>query len=691
MQFFMTAGDNTFIERGTALEPEAADMLSLQMIAGDRKGLQDPNSILLSATTARKLYGNSDPIGKDLRLSNTYTVRVAGVYQDPPYNTDFKDISFVCPWQFFIHNWDWIRNLKDNWSSNCVAVLAQLNPNTDLDQLNRKIADTRARLYKEPGVKTGLFLYPMSRWHLYSEFNHGLEAGGLIVYIRMFSIIGIFVLLLACINFMNLSTARSERRAREVGIRKTMGSARSQLIFQFFTESILMSVLALFFALFFVFLALPGFNRIADKQLSIPSISPAFWLASIGFALFTGLIAGSYPAIYLSSFQPVKVLKGTFRAGRFATIPRKVLVVLQFSVSISLIIGTFVIFRQIGYARSRPVGYERTGLISIQERTTEIYKNYNAIHHDLLQKGLVVEMSESQCPVTDIWANEGGFQWTGKSPSLQASFAVVGVRHEFGKTLGWQFVQGRDFDKDLATDSTGLILNETAVRYMGLKDPVGMTIRWNKLNCKILGVVKDLVMASPYQPVPQTIFYILHEGGNIINIRLNPRLPIHEALAGTEAVFKKWDPSAPFDYHFTNEEYAKKFSYEIRIGTLASVFASLAILISCLGLFGLSSFLAEQRTREIGVRKVLGATIYNIWQLLSKDFVWLVAISLLIATPLAWYGMHAWLQQYAYRTELSWWIFAATGLAALLITLLTVSFQALRAALANPVRSLRTE
>jgi len=363
----------------------------------------------------------------------------------------------------------------------------------------------------------------------------------------------------------------------------------------------------------------------------------------------------------------------------------------QFTVSVALIIGTVIIFRQIQYAKDRPVGYDRNGLISIQERTTDVYKNYHAIRNELLQKGLAMEMSESQGPVTDIWAGGGGFEWKGKSPDMQANFATVGIRHEYGKTVGWQFKAGRDFSNDFATDSNGLVLNETAVKYMGVRNPVGLTIRWNGRDYKVLGVISDMVMASPYQPVPQSVYYILREGGNFINIRLNPRLSMAAALKGTEAVFKKLDPGAPFNYTFTNEEYAKKFGSEERIGKLAGFFAILAVLISCLGLFGLASFVAEQRTREIGVRKVLGATIFNIWSLLSKDFAMLVAISLLIAIPLSAIFMHQWLKDYAYRTSLAWWIFVGTGLGALLITIMTVSFQAIRAAIANPVKSLRTE
>lgn len=683
--------DKKFTEHGNCMEPDGADMLSLHMLKGNRKGLKDPASIFLSETTAKKIFGDSDPMGQVIKINNLHSVKVTGVYEDLPYSSDFRDMSFITPWSFFIANWDWIRNIKDNWGANTIDIFVQLSPHSDLGKVDGKIKDLGTRKYPQKDAKMALFLFPMSRWHLYSDFKDGVNIGGAITFVWLFGTIGVFVLLLACINFMNLSTARSEKRAKEVGVRKVMGSLRAQLVGQFFSESLLMTQFALVAALLVVQLGLPWFNEVAGKKLSIPWANPGFWCCAIGFSLVTGFIAGSYPAIYLSSFQPVKVLKGTFRLGRFASIPRKISVVVQFTVSVLLITGTIIVYRQIQYAKNRPVGYDRSGLIAIQETTPEIYTNYPVIRRELLRSGAALELSESQGPVTDIWAGEIGFDWKGKDPHLPGQFAVIGIRHEYGKTVGWQFTDGRDFSAALSTDSDGLVLNEAAVKYMGVKNPVGQTITWNKRNYHVLGVIRDMIMASPYSPVPQSVYYILREGGNFINIRINPAMSTSTALSKMEKIFKTYNPAAPFDYTFTDQEYAKKFSSEERIGTLASFFAILAILISSLGLYGLASFVAEQRTKEIGIRKVLGATLINLWRLLSTEFVLLVFISFLIATPIAYFFMHGWLQQYDYRAPISWWIFAAAGLGALAITLLTVSHQAIRAATMNPVKSLRSE
>ena len=534
-----------------------------------------------------------------------------------------------------------------------------------------------------------LLLHPMDKWRLYSDFENGKIKGGRIQYVWLFGIIGVFVLLLACINFMNLSTARSEKRAKEVGIRKAIGSVRKQLIVQFLSESILMAGLALVFAILIVLGSLPFFNLIADKSMSIPWGNVVFWLIVLLFTAFTGFVSGSYPAFYLSGFNTVKVLKGTFRAGRFAALPRKILVVLQFTISVTLIIGTIIVFRQINFAKDRPVGYSREGLISIDMNTPDIYGHYDAIRNDLINTGVVENMAESSSPTTGVYSNQIGYDWEGKQPGTNPLFGTIAVTRDFGKTIGWHIRQGRDFSRDFASDTSAMILNQSAVQLTGFKDPIGKIIRKDKKAYTIVGVIDNMVMQSPYMPVQPTIFFVDYNWANIITVKIKPSVTVSDALAKIGGVFKKFNPASPFEYRFTDDEYAKKFSDEERIGKLASVFAILAIFISSLGLFGLASFVAEQRTKEIGVRKVLGASVLNLWGMLSKDFVMLVLISCLLATPVSWYFLSGWLKNYKYHTDISIWIFLVACVGAMLITLLTVSAQAIKAAVANPVKSLR--
>jgi hypothetical protein len=490
---------------------------------------------------------------------------------------------------------------------------------------------------------------------------------------------------------MNLSTARSEKRAKEVGIRKAIGSVRNQLINQFLSESLWVSALAFLLSIGLVLLILPWFNKVADKEISVLWNSLLFWILGVGFTLFTGLVAGSYPALYLSSFQPVKVLKGTFRVGRFASVPRKVLVVLQFTVSIALIIGTIIVYRQVQFTKNRFVGYNGDRLIYLQMKTNDVHDHYDAVRNDLLATGAVSDIAESAGAITQGAPNHGGFEWKGKDPNFLDHFVTVSVNHDYGKTVGWQFVGGRDFSRAIASDSSAYIINEAAAKYMNLKNPVDEFVRKDGKTFKVIGVIKDVISESPYKSVRPTIASILQWPGWTISIKLSSTLSIDEALAKIEPVFKKYVSSMPFDYKFVDEEYAKKFEAEERIGKLSGFFSILAILISCLGLFGLASFVAEQRTREIGIRKVLGASVGSLWRMLSKEFVILVLLSCFIAVPVAYYLLHEWLLNYEYRTEISWWIFVAAGIGALIITLLTVSFQAIKAAFANPVKSLKMQ
>ncbi|MBC7923069.1 MAG: ABC transporter permease, partial [Ferruginibacter sp.] len=665
----------------------------------------DPHSILLSASTARALFGEADPLGKLVRINADLDAKVTGVYEDLPRNTAFHEVKFLAPFDLWVSVNAWVKEQQwDNWF---LEIYAQLPPGadgrrSDFDRVSAIIKDAELNQIRnldgrqeQVARQPQIYLLPMDKWHLYGGYD--LDDQGPVRMVWLVGLIGVFVLLLACINFMNLSTARSQKRAKEVGVRKAIGSGRGQLVRQFLTESFLVVMLAFGLALWLATYSLPWFNDLAAKQMRMPWANAYFWLISLGCILLTGFVAGSYPAFYLSSFQPVKVLKGTFRVGRLATVPRQVLVVVQFTVSVTLTISTLIVYRQIEHAKNRPVGYSREGLLLMEKKTADFNGKHEVLRSELQRTGVVYEVAQSRSSTTNMKGYNGGFSWKGKdlTPKHNPNPATQSVTAEYGKTVGWQFVAGRDFSRERTTDSSGLVINESFAKRMGLKNPVGEVVTWAPGWRKaqvftILGVIKDMVVHSPYEPTIPMVFF-LEDGYGWINIRLNPMVSTAEALPKIEAIFKKVVPSTPFDYQFADQGYSLKFASEERIGKLATFFASLAILISCLGLFGLASFTAEQRTKEIGIRKVLGATVVNLWQLLCNDFIYLITIAFVIAAPTAHYFLSGWLRNYEYRTEISWWIFAASGAGALVVTLLTVSYQAVKAALANPVKSLRTE
>ena len=690
----LSVGDKAISFRGNFMDADAPEMFTLNMLKGTRSGLKDPSSILISSSVASALFGNDDPIGKTIQIDNAGSLKVTGVYEDLPKNSSLYSVRFIATWDYFVATHDWVQRGLNDWHERSFQLFVQLSDHADVQKVSSKIKDIKLQHIgsEDAKYKPVILLHPMSKWHLYSEFQNGINTGGAIEYVWMFGVIGLFVLLLACINFMNLSTARSEKRAKEVGIRKAIGSLRTQLMNQFFCESLLMATISFCVALALVELALPFFNQLSDKNMSVLWTDPFFWIICIAFTFFTGTLAGVYPALYLSSFKPVKVLKGTFTAGKWAPVPRKVLVTVQFAVSIILIIGTIIVFKQIQFAKNRPVGYNRNGLVNLELNTDDLEKHFTAFESELYASGAIAGIAASSSPMTGIHNNRSDVTWKEKDPDLTYEFANIRVTSGYGKTTNWQVLAGRDFSSQLLTDSSAIVLNEAAVKYMGLTNPVGEIVRFsNKKDHTVIGVVKDMVMVSPYQPAEPTLFYLSSGDFDDLVLRINPSLSTHDALSKIGAIYKKYSPATPFSYRFVNEDYEKKFDNEERIGALASVFAILAIFISCLGLFGMASFMAEQRKKEIGVRKVLGATVFNLWRLLSKDFVKMVCVALLIATPLAYYFMHNWLQNYQYRTNLSWWIFAAAGVGALLITIITVSFQSIKAAITNPIKSLRTE
>ena len=695
---YLKYGENSLSRPGNYMQKEAPELLNLQIIKGEKDGLRDINSIMLSESTANELFGSEEPIGKVVKVSNQYDLMVTSVYADIPLNNSFNDTEYIIPWDQYLASREWVRNAEDSWGNNSFQMFVQVADHADLNKVSTIIKDVKKTLNEDSvEFNAQLFLFPMKDWYLRSNFDDGKQQGGRIKYVWLFGIIGIFVLLLACINFMNLSTARSEKRAKEVGIRKSIGSQRGQLIYQFLSESFLVVFFAFIVALVIVLLTLNGFNDLSKKDISFPWNSAAFWLTSVAFILLTALLAGSYPALYLSSFRPVDVLKGTFKAGKYAGLPRKILVVVQFTVSVAFIIGTVIVMQQINHAKNRPVGYDKEGLIQIPTMSQDFVGKYDLMRSEFIGSGAVAEMSSSSSPTTQIWSNRSGFTWEGKPDGFQEDLAWTEVSPEYAKSLNLKIVEGRDFSRKFATDSLGVLINETAKKYLGITDPVGKFLKDDDDEdpnppLKIIGVVQDMIVQSPYEPVKQGVYvYDRFDNSSYYNLRLSPEKSASQNLAVVEGIFKEHFPDVPFQYEFVDEQYGEKFASEERIGTLSGIFTALAILISCLGLFGLTSFVAEQRTKEIGVRKVLGASVFNVWNMLSKDFLKLVTISCFIAIPISYYVMNGWLQDYPYRVILEWWIFVLAVVGALAITILTVSFQAIKAANANPVNSLRTE
>ncbi|RBL89246.1 ABC transporter permease [Chitinophaga flava] len=680
-------GDTKIAAAGRWTQPDLPTMLSLKMVAGRQDALNDPSSVLLTQSLAKALFGETDPMNKILRMDNRMDLKVAGVYEDLPNNTTFHDTRLFLPWTKAERELVWLKDAEKDWSSHHWDLIVELNDQASLSTVSAKIRDLA-----QGHVKAGkeiFSLHPMNKWHLYSEFIDGFNTGGRIRMVRLVATIGLFILLLAMINFMNLATARSEHRAKEIGLRKAIGSLRSQLIGQFLTESVLVALFALMLSILFVQGGLSALNTLTEKDMVLPWGNPLFWAGMLLFTLVTGLLAGSYPAFLLSRFEPVKVLKGNFAAGKTSRLPRQVLIVLQFTVSITLVIGTMVVFRQLQYARNRPAGYTREGLITLGINTPQLYQaDYNRLRQDLLETGDVADMAYSSVAATEVPENIKDISWKGKDPNMVPQLKCIAVTHDYGKTMGWQLLDGRDFSREYATDTSSLVINETAARLLGFAHPVGETVLYGGKPCLIRGVVKDMIMESPYQPVAPTLFILGYEWHNFITVRIRPGAGIVAALAEIEQVFRRYNPAAPFEFKFIDDNYARKFSDEKRLGRLAAIFAGLAVFISCLGLFGLSAFIVSSRTKEIGIRKVLGASVFNLWALLSGDFIRLIFIAILIAMPLGYYGMTRWLGQYVYHTTLAWWIFAAASMGAVLVAMLTVSIQSMKAARKNPVNSL---
>jgi ABC-type antimicrobial peptide transport system permease subunit len=675
------AGDKKMSSHMNAVDPSFLSMFSFPMIAGNpATALQDPNGMVVTQAMAKKLFGDKDPMNRTVLIEhNRY--KITGVLKDLPTNSTL-DFEFLLPFSYEARAF----GTDNDWGSNSINTYVQLQPSateTAIDQQIKKITIHHSKNTSE------VFLHPMAKWHLYSDFENGRPAGGRITIISLMAIIAAFILLVACINFMNLSTARSERRAKEVGIRKVAGASRGLLIGQFLGESLLMSLGSAAVALALVQLSLPAFDTLINVPLSIPFSNPNFWISAVGFTFVTGILAGSYPAFFLSAFKPVAVLKGRIQKSHTLFNPRKILVVLQFSFAILLIICTLIVVRQMTFAQNRAAGYER-GAIVYHWNTGDINKNFDAIKRDLLSSGVATDVSRSNYPLTQMNVSTMAIDWPGKRADDKTNIDKLAEDQGLVKTAGFALVAGRDMDLTrYPTDSTAILLNETAVRIMGLKNPIGQSIV-HDTTYHVVGVVKDFIIGSPYDPIgPMVIEGAKNNYFNATNIRLSGDRSMSAAMDKLREIFARYNPEFPFEYHFVRDDYAKKFRDTQQIATLTGLFAGLTIFISCLGLFGLAAYMAEARIKEIGVRKVLGASVFSICTLLTREFVVLVILAIVIASPLAWFVMHTWLQTFSYRITIDPWVFLLSGALSILISVLTVGGQAIAAARSNPARSLR--
>jgi len=684
--YLFTVGDKSLKAHGNLVDPDFLSIFSFPLLQGDEKTvLNDPYSIVLTEKLAKKMFGHENPIGKVIKVENDENYKVTGVLKDLPNNTGF-DFEHLMS---YAHQT--MKGYIDNdWTDVSIRTYVKLKPNTSLRAADEKIKNVIVQ-HSGGRAKTTEFLYPVSKMRLYSNFENGVQVGGLITRVKIFCIIAILILLIACINFMNLSTARSEKRAKEVGIRKVVGARKGSLVSQFLGESVLMVFISGVFAIMVVQICLPAFNQLVQKQLFIDYQNIYFWLAAIGFILFTGIIAGSYPAFFLSAFKPVAVLKGTFKKINALVTPRKVLVIMQFTFAISLIICTLIITQQIKYAQSRETGYNKKNLGYVY-MMGDVFKKYQLVKNDLLISGVASSVTRTSAPLTQNWSSGMSMNWEGKDPNTKIQINRYTEDADLVKTAGMQLVQGRDIDaQNYPSDSTACLISESAVKAMGFKNPIGKIIFDDPVNWHVVGVIKDFILESPYETIKPFMVKGPKNGGGVMHIKLSGANSTAQNLAKAEKIFKKYAPVYPFEFHFIDEEYARKFTDEQLTGTLASLFAVLTVFISCLGLFGLAAYMAENRIKEIGVRKVLGASVGSITTLLSTDFLKLVALAFLIAAPVAWWVMSAWLLNYHYRIDISWMTFLFAGLIALSIALLTVSYQSIKAAVANPVRSLRSE
>jgi putative ABC transport system permease protein len=660
-----------------------------KMIYGDPEtALKDMKSIVLTKSTAKVLFGDQNPMDKIVRFDDNEELKVTAVIEDIPDNSNIK-FDYLVTFSLY-ETIPWVKGMKESWDSNSFPVYVELRDPSEAESVISKIAGLPAMHAKPGGVPNKFWLHPISRWRLHNQFDNGAEAGGGIVYVKTFGLIAGLVLFIACVNFMNLATARAEKRAVEVGVRKSVGSRKSDLISQFIWESIVTTAIAFVAGLIIAQLLMPFYNQLVSKQLSIPYTSPVFIGGSMAVIFGVGILAGSYPAFYLSAFKPVTVLKGGKGTTRGGGLPRKILVTIQFGFSMMLILATIVVYQQIQHTRNRDMGFNADNLMMVG-MTDDIQKNFKAIKTSLLQTGVVESVTKSNQQITneDSW---NAVEWPGKPAEQKFFFSITATEYDFVKTLGLKLIEGRDFSEDFKSDSSGLILNRAAVDLIGLKDPIGskIIIPPNQ-EYHVIGVIENTVSGDPNSIPGPGIIQFNPSWAGVVTLRTEAGVPVEESIEKIAAVFKTYSPAYPFEFRFADDEYQRKFTTINLTSRLASIFAIFTLAITGLGLFGLAAFTAAQRTKEMGIRKVMGASVQQLVQLVTKDFSWLVVIAFVVSAPIAWWMIGQYLQQYAYRVDVQWWIFPLTGLIALLFAIIIVSTQALRAARSNPAQSLRNE
>ncbi|MEQ9299488.1 MAG: ABC transporter permease [Cyclobacteriaceae bacterium] len=679
--------DKRVIQHGYYVGKEFLDMFEFEAVQGDaQQALKDPSSIVITETLAEMLFGKEDPIGKILKVEDESPLQVTAVLKELPINSSFK-FEYLIPWEQREKVNDWVARNRTNWGNYSFQVYVELDDPSKEKEVEQAVF-TMLQDNGEDDLPRHFFFHPMPRWRLHSQFENGVEAGGRYETVQLFTAIAIFIIIIACINFMNLATARSEKRAREVGIRKSLGSSKASIIIQFLGESLLITTISFALAVILALLALPYYNTMVDKTLTIDLMSMQFWVFAFLMIVVTGVVSGSYPAFFLSSFKPTVTLKGSIKAGKGASLPRKILVILQFGFSILLMVSTVVIYQQIELVQNRELGYDQNYLISVQ-RTDAIDDNYQVLKNELIQSGMVENVTRSNGMITQINSNNF-LGWPGKPEDLRVMFVTIVTEYDYANTMGVEMLQGRDFMKEFSSDSDAIVINKAALDLMNLEDPIGTNLDlWDEKR-KLIGVMDNVLMGSPYEPVRPT-FMILDDWGGYVSLRLKRGADLQPTLASVEQIFNKHNPAYPFEYKFADIEFQDKFSIINLTKQLSGLFSILAIFITGMGLFGLASFMAEQRTKEIGIRKVLGASITHLIGLISKDFSLLVFISFVITAPLTYFLLDQYLDRYEIRVGIEWWVFPVVGLVALGFALAIVANQAGRAARMNPVKSLRQE